>query len=63
MKTFTSLLPGLVSSALLSVGLSRWASLIDPIARNIRISNCSPAKTVNNCATPCFIPETVSGLF
>lgn len=63
MKIFTSLLPGLVSSALISVGFSRWASLVDPIARNIRISNSSPAKTVSNCATPCFVPEAVSGLF
>jgi len=56
MNNLYSLLSGLVSSALISVGFSRLASRVDPVARQINIKNSASMKTVGVCVVPCFVP-------
>jgi hypothetical protein len=55
MKSLRLLILGLVSSALLTVGLSRIASHVDPLAKQVAFSNKS-ILSAPPCSTPCIIP-------
>jgi hypothetical protein len=56
MKTLKLLIPGLVSSALLSIGLSRLALTLDPLAQQVRLKDGCMSESCAPCVTPCFAP-------
>jgi hypothetical protein len=60
MNNLNLLLSGLLSSALLSLGLSRLAFRIDPIARQTQFNDRCAMKTCSFCTYPCFAPAPSS---
>jgi len=57
MKTIHRFLLGVVSTALLALGLTRAADRLDPVNRSLPAIDSTISGTAPTCTTECFVAE------